>query len=190
MWLWQLLLFMEIIMKNSKNVIVYVVATIIITVVICCLISLLIPNTAVSTQLPTSTAINTPRIISTNTLTHTSTPQPTNTQIPTNTPTPIIGKQWKTIATLSGSNDGVSDVFTLSEGITRITYAFTSTDTVMVGAIFIMEEDKVLDKDGGFSSVEVYQPERGSATIRKEPGTYYINVLSSDDYTVSIQQLL
>jgi hypothetical protein len=96
-------------------------------------------------------------------------------------------KQKVVVTELSGSANKSSDTFRLSGGKVTLTYDFKGSDTI-VGAIYILEEGTDLNTDGGIPEVMVTEPGSDTTIIRKGAGDYYLQVNSTTDFTVKIEE--
>jgi hypothetical protein len=96
-------------------------------------------------------------------------------------------KQKVVVTELSGSANKSSDTFRLSGGKVTLTYDFKGTGTI-VGAIYILEEGTDLNTDGGIPEVMVTEPGSDTTIVRKGEGDYYLQVNSTTDFTVKIEE--
>lgn len=101
--------------------------------------------------------------------------------------TPNTPKQNTVVTELSGNANKSSDTFKLSGGKVTLSYTFGGTGP-LVGAIYILEEGTDLNTDGGIPEVIVSEPGSDTTIVRKAKGDYYLQVNSTTDFTVKIEE--
>lgn len=96
--------------------------------------------------------------------------------------------KWVTVTKLNGSSNKKGDIFSLEGGKQRLTYTITG-DELSIVAIYVMEEGKTLDKDGGFTEVTADGPGSDSTFMFKGSGNYYLDVSSANvSWTIKIEE--
>jgi hypothetical protein len=84
---------------------------------------------------------------------------------------------WVDVVTLSGTEHNVGDPFTLFGQKVRLVYTVTrySADVYPVLNVYVMEEGKYLNRDGGVAEVRNASGS-GETTTIMAPGVYYLDV--------------
>ena len=94
------------------------------------------------------------------------------------TPTPAAApapKQMQEVITLDAKADKQSDTFSLQGGKQNVDYTLTGGSMSMC-MIYVVKEGESLDKDGGFPVVTVDKTGTGDTMMRKDAGSYYLDV--------------
>lgn len=106
----------------------------------------------------------------------------------TEAPEAAVAKTWTTVATLSGDADEVGDPFELTGNKIRITYTITNPNVMPMLNVYLMEEGKYLDSDGGFPEVMTAETS-GDTTAMKAAGSYYLDVSGANcDWKVTVEE--
>lgn len=106
----------------------------------------------------------------------------TTTEAPATTAAP----QWTEVARLEGVEGKQGDTFTLTSGRQRLRYD----SQAGIFAVYVMEEGKSLDEDGGIPETMCSEPCADETNLRKSPGDYYLSVTASGGaWTVVIEEM-
>lgn len=97
-------------------------------------------------------------------------------------------KTWQKVAELSGSTEKKSPVFTLDGNETKMTYSATGRDMGIL-SIYLVKEGHDLQSEGGFPEVSISKPTTDETRITKPAGNYFLDVSSTFDYTITIEEL-
>lgn len=97
-------------------------------------------------------------------------------------------KQWTTVLELSGGASKRSDIFELKGGKARLSYNVTG-DELSIVSIYVIEEGKSLEDEGGFPEVMVEKPGNDTTFLAKNPGRYYLEVDSANaEWVIKIEE--
>lgn len=96
-------------------------------------------------------------------------------------------KTWQTVATLSGDNHKRGELFTLTGAQSRLTYTVAEQNYPFL-YVYLMDADKTLEADGGFAEVTGAST-NGETVLYKKAGSYYLDVLGSSGWTVTVEEL-
>lgn len=95
-----------------------------------------------------------------------------------NTQVESAPKSWVTVIELSGNANKRSDTFSLTGGKTRLSYSVEG--SMVIAAIYVMDEGRSLESDGGFPEVTVSEAGSDSTFLTKKAGNYYLDVSSAN----------
>ena len=117
-------------------------------------------------------------------------PDPEVTEETTQPPAKPVAKKWVKLVTLNGAADKSSKVITLKGGDVRLTYNFRGSESVVIGAVYLLEKGTDLMRDGGIPEVMVTERSKDSTLLYRDPGAYYVKVTAADTrYTVTLEEL-
>jgi hypothetical protein len=108
---------------------------------------------------------------------------------PVKAPAPAA-KKWTTVATLSGTAGGSSQVFELTGAEAQLSYDFKGGADAAVAAVYLEPEGKDITTDGGFPLVMLSKAGSSVTALHKAPGKYYLDVTAAniDSWTVTVQE--
>lgn len=117
----------------------------------------------------------------------TSTTEPsTTTTSETTTTTTTAAPQWTEVARLDGVEGKQGDTFALTSGRQRLRYE----SEAAIFAVYVMEEGKSLDQDGGIPDTMCSEPCADETNLRKSPGDYYFDVRAANGaWSVVIEEM-
>jgi len=96
-------------------------------------------------------------------------------------------KEWRKIISLNTTSNKQSETFKLAGGQQKLIYK-TSGNALCI--IYIVDENKTLEKDGGFPVVTVTDTKSDETLMRKRAGNYYLDIIySGEQCNVEIQEL-
>jgi hypothetical protein len=98
-------------------------------------------------------------------------------------------KTWQKVIELSGSSAKRSDNFKLTGAQARLKYTVNGGDS-LIAAIYVMDENKSLQEDGGFAEVTATKSGGDETRLAKPAGNYYLDVNAANaEWTVVIEEL-
>jgi len=93
------------------------------------------------------------------------------------------------VINISSSTDKQTDTFSLEGGKQKLIYNTAGGDMTMC-YVYVVDEGKSLDKEGGFPEVTINGVDSGETMMRKSEGSYYLDMkVVNGSCDITIQEL-
>lgn len=98
--------------------------------------------------------------------------------------------EWTKVISIKGSSDKASQTFELTGAEARLSYEFSGSKEMGVGAVYLEKEGTDLLTDGGIPLVMPTSDEKDTTALHKKAGTYFLDVKSAGftGWTVTIEE--
>lgn len=96
-------------------------------------------------------------------------------------------KEWQKVISIDTSNNKQSETFQLQGGQQKLIYKTTGKYVMCI--IYLLDENATLEKDGGFPVVTVTEATSSDTLMRNGAGNYYLNIKTSENCNVEVQEL-
>ncbi|UAY52764.1 hypothetical protein [Ferruginibacter albus] len=97
-------------------------------------------------------------------------------------------KQWTQVFTIKGNGMKKSASFALGGGKTKVKYDYKDNSGAGVFSFYVVPEGEDVMKTGGIPEVMIQQSESSETYITKDPGNYYLNISSTGNWTITVEE--